>query len=149
MSACAPYVIRHKHVLIDETATLKVVERSAEKKDINGEPLSAATIDQPVKYIITRLNYVVTIRTPIANTSAPGIRLVAENEKKERLIIRGPHILELPRGIEWHDYVFSPQKAEGAALEFDVVSEQGEILGHEKINYKLITHGCVTGVEWI
>jgi len=150
-SGCQPVLIRYKHVVVAESATLKITERSSESNDSQGKPLSAAKTGLPTKSVLTGTGYVVTISTPV-NASAV-VFLRADDDKKNPLDIRGAHLRPLERksgmGLEGFRYSFLVDEASGNLMEFDVVTDQGVVIGHEKIRYDVVSRGYVWVIDAI
>ena len=151
MSGCSPVLIRYKHVVVVESATVTVIERSAESNDSRGKPLSGRKIGLPTKSILTERGYVVTILTPM--NSAPVVFLEAEDQNKKALDLRGAHMNLLGKkfatGPEGFCYSFNVKEAAGDSMEFDVVTEQGVILGHEQIKYYVVSRGYIWVIDAI
>lgn len=145
LCGCAPVLIRYKHVVVVESATLKVVERSTESNDSQGRPLSGRKIGLPAKSILSGNGYVVTILTP-ANSSR-AVFLTAVDPNKRELSLRGAHLCRLAKksglGPDACGYAFLVEEAAGNPMDFDVVTAEGIILGHEKIEYDVISRGYV------
>lgn len=146
---CAPVLIRYQHVVVSESATLKAIERSTESNDSQGKPLSSRKIGLPTKSILTGMGYVVTVSTPVNSSRAVFLRV--EDENKNVLDLRGPHLQRIERksgmGPEDYRYSFILDEATGDSIEFDVVTEQGAVLGHEKIKYDVVSRGYVWAVD--
>ena len=146
---CRPVLIRYKHVVVAESAKLKVTERSAESNDSQGKPLSKPRIGLPTKSILTGNGYVVTVYTPV--NSLPVVFLKASDERQKVLALRGAHLRQLEKrsglGIEGYSHSFIVDEANGAPMEFDVLAEQGTVLSHEKIVYDVISRGYVWAID--
>ncbi|MGD1089978.1 MAG: hypothetical protein ABR955_14835, partial [Verrucomicrobiota bacterium] len=141
-------LFRYKHVVVDESSKLKVTERSTESNDSQGKPLFGRMIGLPTKSILTGNGYVVTVSTPV--NSIPVVFLKAYDKQRKVLDLRGAHfrVLETSAmGLEGYRYSFIVDEANGAPMEFDVVSEQGVVLGHEKIRYHVVSRGYTWTIE--
>ena len=148
---CAPVLIRYKHLVVAESATLKVTERSTESQDPQGKTLSAPRIGLPTKSVLTGSGYVVTIFTPVNSMAVVFLR--ADDQNKKTLDLRGAHLRQLENKsgmwLEGYRYSFIVDEATGDSMEFDVVSEQGAVLGHEKIKYDVVSRGYVWVIDTI
>jgi hypothetical protein len=138
-------------VVVAESATLKVIERSTESNDSQGKPLSGRKIGLPTKSILTGSSYVVTVSTPVNSTAVVFLR--ADDNNMKTLDLRGAHLRQLEKksgmGLEGYRYSFIVDEATGDSMEFDVVTEQGAVLGHEKIKYDVVSRGYVWVIESI
>jgi hypothetical protein len=134
-------LIRYKHAVVEESSKVKVVERSTESNDSQGKPLSARKIGLPTKSILTERGYTVTIYTPV--NSMPVVFLGAVDGKGNTLDLQGALLDEIKWKFETGRYTFSLDKAAGGPMEFDVVSKQGVVLGHEKVKYAVVSRGYV------
>ena len=145
LSGCAPTLIRYKHVVVTESATVKVLERSSESNDSQGKPLSGQIIGLPTKSVLTGSNYIVTIFTPVNSSAVVFLR--ADDHNMKALDLRGAHLRQLEKksgmGLQGYRYSFIVDEANGGSMEFDVVSEQGSVLGHENIKYDVVSRGYV------
>jgi hypothetical protein len=151
LCGCAPALIRYKHVVVHESATIKTTERSTESNDSQGRPLSASKTGLPTKSILSGRGYVVIIRAPV-NTE-PVVFLRATDEMNNALKIQGSHLLEIEKtsalGLEGYNYSFLVREARGAPIEFEVIAKDGAILGHEKIEYDVVSRGYVWVIDSI
>jgi hypothetical protein len=142
---CSVELIRYKHVVVEESSKVKVVERSTESNDSQGKPLSAPKIGLPTRSILTDKDFTVTIYTPV--NSMPVAFLRADDERGNSLDLKGAFLERLDSktgmGIKGYRYTFIVEKAAGDPMEFDVVSRQGVVLGHEKIGYAVTSRGYV------
>lgn len=149
LCGCAPVLIRYKHVIVSESATLKVVERSTESNDAQGKPLSGRKIGLPTRSALTGNGYVVTILTPM--NSAPMLFLKVEDQNRKALDLRGAHLHlfggKFATGSESPSYFFNLKEAAKDSIEFDVITGQGVILGHEKIKYDVVSRGYVWAID--
>jgi len=143
-------LIRYKHVVVDESSQLKVTERSTESNDSQGKPLSWRRIGLPTKSILTGSGYIVIVDTPV--NSMPVVFLKANDEQKKLLNLRGAHFRVLDKtsamGPEGYRYSFIVDEANGDPMEFDVVSAQGVIFGHEKIRYHVVSRGYAWAIDF-
>ena len=148
---CEPVLMRYEHPVVTESATLKVIERSTESNDLHGKPLSGRKIGLPIKSILTGRGYVVTVFTPM--NFMPMVFLKADDEKKKALDLRGAHLRQLKKesrmSLDGYRYSFILDEATGDSIEFDIVTDQGVVLGHEKIKYDVISRGYVWVIDHI
>lgn len=146
---CAPALSRYKHVVVAESAKVKVLEWSTESNDSQGRPLSSKKIGLPTKSVLTTSGYVVTVLTPVNPTAV--VFLKAEDENQKALVLRGAHMRQIEEnsgmGLEGYRYSFIVGEATENSIDFDVVTEQGAVLGHEKVRYEVVSRGYVWVVD--
>ena len=139
---CVPHLFRYMHVVLHESPTLKVVKRSTESNDTQGKPLSGRRVGLPTKSVLTRPDYTIVISTQL--NSGPSVFLKSEG-RKQVVRLSGAHLREMGKlsvmGPEGHSYAFIVDEARGAPLEFDVISKDGSVVGHEKIGYDVVSRG--------
>jgi len=151
LSRCGPTLVNYEHLVVDENSKLEVIERSTASNSSQGDPLSGQKTDLPTKCILKGNGYVVTIDIPTNPFPVVFLRIVNENE--EELSIRGAYLRDLDEssgaGIDGFQYSFIVDDADGDAIEFDVLGEQGVVLGHEKISYKVVSRGFAWAIDSI
>jgi hypothetical protein len=143
-------LISYKHIVVDENSKLKVTERSTESNDSQGKPLFWRKIGLPTKSTLTGSDYIVIADTPV--NSMPVVFLKADDKQKKMLDLRGAHFRALDKksamGLDGYRYSFIIDEANGDPMEFDIVSEQGVVLGHEKIKYRVVSRGYAWAIDF-
>jgi hypothetical protein len=141
--------IDYKHVVVAESDALKVQERSTNSTSSQGEPLSRPRVGLPTLSVLTRTNYTVVINTPVNAVAVVFLRV--ESNDKSELHLRGPHLFELERtsgaALEGYRSSFLVSQAKGAPIEFDVVRQDGVVIGRESIKYQLVSRGYIWAVD--
>ncbi|MEZ5414193.1 MAG: hypothetical protein R3F03_07755 [Opitutaceae bacterium] len=149
LSGCAPKLFRYMHVVVKESPALKVVERSTESNDTQGKPLSGRKIGLPTKSVLTRSDYTIVVSTRLNYAAVVFLRVESVKRKVARL--NGPHLRAIEErsgmGLEGYGYSFLVAQAQGAPLEFDVLSDDGSIIGHEKIIYSVVSRGYQWAID--
>ena len=141
--------VSYMHPVVSERNGLRVVERSSESKSSEGKPLSGAKLGLPTKSGIQRTEYAIEINTPL--NAIPVMFLRARDSAGNDLRLNGAHLCELDKRsagyLDGDRYTFYLDAAKGAPLEFDVITPTGGVLGHEKLEYKLVSRGHIWVLE--
>ena len=141
--------VSYTHPVVAEGNGLRVVERSSESKSSQGKPLSGAKIGLPTKSLIQRVEYAIDIKTPL--NAIPVMFLRAHDSAGSDLRLNGAHLHELDKrsagSLDGDRYTFYLDAAKGLPLEFDVITPAGTVLGHEKIEYRVVSRGHIWVVE--
>jgi len=141
---CMPVLIHYKHVVVKESPKLKVVERSTESNSSDGSPLSNPKIGLPIKSLLSTSDYIIEIYTPI--NSIPVVFLKCADAQQQELELRGANLLKLDPINDYH-YSFIVDEAAGKPLDFIVITNDGRLIGHEKVVYELISRGYVWAID--
>ncbi|HEY6124033.1 MAG TPA: hypothetical protein VIV63_05235 [Steroidobacteraceae bacterium] len=149
LTACAPYRIDHRHLVLDETPGLVVLERSTTAVDSQGEPLKSGKVGFPTEVVLKRERYDVLIE--LSPSSVPMLFLSARTAQGTVLNVEGAHVRRVHPDAEvlGYQFGFMVEEADGEPLEFVVRAADGTELGRERLTYKIRSRGVAYGIEWI
>lgn len=149
LSACAPYRIDHRHLVLDETPGLIVLERSTEAVDSQGQPLKSGRTGFPLEATLQRERYAVHFDIPASST--PMIFFSARAADGTLLDLEGAYVRRVHPDAEvlGYQYSFLLDDADGKPLEFVIRTADGKELARERLTYKIRSRGRAYGIEWI
>jgi len=134
---CNMKKITYKHVVFDENASLKVIERSqGVEKSSDGKPLLKQVVGLPIHLQVMKSLYKIDVFTPI--NAEPVVFLDVLSGGGKVFTLKGAHLQPIKANYQ---YSFLVDGANGAPVQVEILDATGERLGLETLTYKVINRG--------